>query len=1257
MKTLATLGKKNQATLRKVFKQELGLPKNASDKKLMEHLGVSDKKEMYELMAIMFNAKIETDQQAIKEYKKQNKAEMKSLLQAFQDLEQPYNKRYKTIAVESSSAFNKAIKSFDIENTNHLLGDRAFNLVYSFTKPLYQMLREQGKFKVNINATCVYEKGTDDTIIVAFGHQAKTGRVLNRYDVTSYLNYAIAQIKGKIDSFQQNGSGWRFIKVSKLICNIFKFEPIKGGSYIDLPESIKNKKCCINIKNDDERCFQYCINYHFHKHEEHLKKNKERQNKYEQYKSEFGLDKIEYPVTLKDISKIEKMINKPINIFTHSKETEKNKEHLGIQPLRISEMKQEADEIDLLLLTDGVKNHYVYVKDFNVLVTRGKHVEGDVSTKHKRFYCKRCIHGFTTKALLDKHLSDGCLIFEPTKCELPFVKDGEKPVTKFNKYYKQFKAPFAIYADFECLLKTINDDSSRNTKKIQTHEPCGYAYQVVSSYPHLKFPMVLYRGEDAARHFVNAILKTEDMLLEIVKQNKAMIITPDQENDFKQAENCYLCSKPLGDDRVRDHDHITGLYRGPAHNICNINYNNKNIQIPVFFHNLKNYDGHFIIKALNDKGFGNIRVIAQNFEKYISFQVSHLCFKDSFSFLSSSLDTLTRNLAMEGENKFPYTLRGLTDTTQRKLILQKGIYPYEYMNDFKVFEETQLPSKDKFYSNLNECNISDEDYKHAQNVWKTFNIANLGEYHDFYLRGDVSLLTDIMENFRETAMTYYGLDPCHYLSLPNFAWDCMLKMTGVELDQITDINMYQMIEKGLRGGISMITHRHAQANNKYMKKYDDAKPSSFITYLDANNLYGLAMSQYLPKNNLAFIQPHAISKAYQQCIKAPENNPVGWFVECDIEYPQALHDLHNEYPLAPEKMVITEEMLSPYAQSLKREMNLTDVKVEKLVPNLMNKERYVTHYMNLQYYINKGLRVTKVHRMIQFNQSSWLEPYINFNSTKRAKSKNAFEKDFFKLMNNAVFGKTMENVRNRVDIRLINNKSQYLKLTAKPTFESCQVYDENLVAVQLRKTRTILDKPIYVGMSVLDLSKLHMYKFHYDYIKPKYGRKAKLLFTDTDSLTYHISTDDLYRDMYENKSVFDLSNYSKDHFCYDETNKAVIGKFKDESDGIPIVDFKGLRSKMYSIKLDSDKEKATGKGIKKQALKDKIRHTDYERCLFGKDLKDKQQHIQFNLIRSEKHQLYTYSLNKVGLSCYDDKRYLLEDGITSYSYGHYKISN
>jgi hypothetical protein len=258
-------------------------------------------------------------------------------------------------------------------------------------------------------------------------------------------------------------------------------------------------------------------------------------------------------------------------------------------------------------------------------------------------------------------------------------------------------------------------------------------------------------------------------------------------------------------------------------------------------------------------------------------------------------------------------------------------------------------------------------------------------------------------------------------------------------------------------------------------------------------------------------------------------------------------------------------------------------------------------------------------------------------------------------MNNAVFGKTMENMRDRVKIDLISDESQYLKLVAKPQFIQQKIYSENLVAVKQLPKKVVLNKPVYVGVSVLDLSKLHMYDFHYEYIKPKYGDKATLLFTDTDSLCYYIETEDVYGDMKGNKQLFDFSDYKGEgHRSQDNTNKKVIGKFKDETEGIPIVEFVGLRSKMYSTLLENEKEKKTGKGIKKSALKKYISHQDYKRCLFG-NFEDQRQLISFNNFRTFDHQISMYRYTKVGLSASNDKQYLLNDGITSYSYGHYNI--
>ena len=362
------------------------------------------------------------------------------------------------------------------------------------------------------------------------------------------------------------------------------------------------------------------------------------------------------------------------------------------------------------------------------------------------------------------------------------------------------------------------------------------------------------------------------------------------------------------------------------------------------------------------------------------------------------------------------------------------------------------------------------------------------------------------------------------------------------------------------------THRYAVANNKYMKNYNPEEESSYIPYLDANNLYGWAMSQKLPTGDFRWVKyPWLINlDSYD------ENSAKGLVLEVDLEYPKELHDLHNDYPLAPEKITVREEMLSDYCQKIQAREGIKVGQVEKLTPNLKDKEKYIVHYRNLQFYLSKGLKLTKIHRALEFSQSNWLQPYIDFNTQKRAKAKNPFEKDFFKLANNAVFGKTMENKRKRCNIQLVTDPEKMLRLAARPTYVSHKIFHENLVAVHYKQKKLLMDKPLYVGMSILELSKLLMYDFHYNYILPKYP-DAKLLFTDTDYLCYHIRTEDIYSGFFADRELFDNSDYPSDSKFYFSENKKVIGKFKDETAGVPIREFIGLKSKMYSLSLDNEK--------------------------------------------------------------------------------------
>ncbi|GBM66443.1 hypothetical protein AVEN_266969-1 [Araneus ventricosus] len=280
------------------------------------------------------------------------------------------------------------------------------------------------------------------------------------------------------------------------------------------------------------------------------------------------------------------------------------------------------------------------------------------------------------------------------------------------------------------------------------------------------------------------------------------------------------------------------------------------------------------------------------------------------------------------------------------ILFQKGIYPFEYMSSFTKFEEIQLLPRSAFSSSLTNEVITEAEYEPVQTVWKSFNIENLGDYQDLYVKTDVILLVDVFENFRKLTQNFYHLDAAHMLTSPGLACQAALKMTNVKLDLFTDIDMHLFIEKRIRGGVSVISHRHSEANHSQCPNYDSAKDNKYITYLDANNFYGCVISQPLPVSGFEWVSPDKIS---QQLIwHHPNDSAVGCILEVDMEYPPELHDQHNSNPLTPERMNIKPPMLSPTAMEILAEMNMKPAsKTEKLAPNLYNKQNYGLHYRNL----------------------------------------------------------------------------------------------------------------------------------------------------------------------------------------------------------------------------------------------------------------------------------------------------------------------
>ena len=385
------------------------------------------------------------------------------------------------------------------------------------------------------------------------------------------LDSAFNKIYKSFEEYQRDGSGWVMDQVIKLEVKVAQYLPIAGSSYIPLPKKLQAKKALINIQNDDQECFKWCVLAALHPANDHV----DRVSNYTQYETDLDWSMLEFPTRLCQIPLFEKENKISINVFTY--------EDGKIYPLLITEHSFNQ-HVNLLLITNGQKRHFVLIKDLSRLL-------GDRTKHHyKAYYCKFCLHGFIRQDILDEHIPY-CSPHGAQKVTLP---NGENKWLEFKNHAKGLRAPFAIYADFECVLKDVDNIKGDSTKQYQKHEPSGYCYVVVNSSEKYCKQAVVYRGERVMDHFLEAMFKESDEICEILSKIVPMQLTDQEEYQFKEALNCHICDEVLGSDRVRDHDHLTGLYRGAAHKSCNLNFkfskenerNASSFKIPIIFHNL-----------------------------------------------------------------------------------------------------------------------------------------------------------------------------------------------------------------------------------------------------------------------------------------------------------------------------------------------------------------------------------------------------------------------------------------------------------------------------------------------------------------------------------------------------------------------------------------------------------------------------------------------------------------------------------------------
>ena len=515
-------------------------------------------------------------------------------------------------------------------------------------------------------------------------------------------------------------------------------------------------------------------------------------------------------------------------------------------------------------------------------------------------------------------------------------------------------------------------------------------------------------------------------------------------------------------------------------------------------------------------------------------------------------------------------------------------------------------------------------------------------------------LACVFEAFRKHALKDIGLDPAHFVGVPGLAWTAFLRKTKAQIGCFSEgeDDMLDFVQSAIRGGVSIIRKRLAVANNPIVPGYDQSKTTSWLQYLDCNSLYPTAMLHKLPIGEFEWLEldDFKMEAVLLWDIEAwTPDNDYGYFAQVDVEYPESLHEAHNDLPFLPEKRAFEP---SPAMSAVAERLGLSRALASKLVPNLCKKTEMVVHVSELQQAMKHGLVVTKIHKALKFKQVAFMRPWIDFCVEKRRAAASDFERDFWKLMMNSVFGKTCEQVQNRVDVKFLKqDSSERLEhFTNRPQFNDGHIITPNLLQIELGKCRVKYDKPLAVGAAILGIGKVLLADFWYGCIKAKYPQ-AELCMSDTDSLLFYAETPDLYSEMVGDKR-YDTSNYPKDHPLFNAEQAKVPGYFKDETGGRAIAEFVGLRPKMYSVLMaDGGPTKVAAGGlVLTEAVK--LDHQDYRDALTATAVHS----VEFEQIQSHLHVMSTKTVRRVGLCAYDDKAWVCDDGIHTLAHGHFQIS-
>ncbi|XP_069957694.1 uncharacterized protein [Cherax quadricarinatus] len=1077
--------------------------------------------------------------------------------------------------------------------------------------------------------------GEDDSRehYITFPAQLVTRDDISRL-LRSWREYLSMRLETEISSGEGSGFILDYIKGFHIvICK----NGVRGylGDYIEYPTSLRGKNQIFNPRGVKNSCFIQCLAAFFcrrlgwgwYKIRRYLSRCDSLQ-KFVNY------SRVTLPVQWSDIHKLES--DNKISIFIYCLTS-----HEGTYHATLCRRGSNKYSLVVPLLLLG-KTHVALIKHFQKYMRI-------FSRKHSRnkHFCLNCLSEYSDICNLKTHFNS-C----DNQQKLIFPPAGS--VCKFKNTHKGYLPSHTAFVDLEAYLDNRKPEGVITAR----HVAIAYGYIVIDRNSTI-IDRYVHRGVQCIDHMYDRLSSLWDW----IKMNTPcypLHMTREQHIHFAIQKKCNFCHQDftLTKPKVRHHDHLMpkANYLGALCNNCNLRQKNSGKYLPVIIHNLS-YDMALIIKELSVKA--PINVLMKQGYKFLKVEIGALRFLDSLAFLSAGLASLAQaHIASKSPLKFTEAMIShLPPESWGSLLTGKQVFPYEYCSSPERLEEKTLPPKRAFYSSLSKKHISQEEFDHAHLVWEKTACQTLGDYLLVYLSCDVGLLADIFTLHRRLLYNIYNLDVVHYVSLPGFAYDAFLKTSGVELELITDQELYNIIQSNIRGGFTTAVRTFAQANNQFINPNFDEKNlvSKFLLYWDFNSLYGSCMTEALPYANIRKLSPAEMASFLANgslLQKNPQDSIKGYWLLIDtLGIAPELARYTDDLPLCLYHKQITLDDLSEYSKQLLAISNQKlPRKNTKLVGDHLPKRNYLISLPLLQLFLEIGLQIEKIHSIYEFSQGKYLAGFVETNVRQRNSSTSKDCQRLFKLLTNSVFGKTLFNPSKYANkTKLITSAGAFLRAVSKPLFKKAIKLSENKVLVTTGTPAIKLTYPNYIGYQILELAKFKLYHFWYMILKKTYQDKIKLIYSDTDSVIACLEgiknlTDEIGKEPL--RKWIDTSNFPTDHPLYNDSRKGSLGLLKSEVGDRLISEIVCIKPKMYSILLADNNNTIAAKGVP-QSEQQLLTHNNFRSVL-----EDGSKHtFQYSQIRNLKGQMTTITTRKRGLSSFDDKRFYL-DAYHSVSYGH-----